>query len=90
MYRGVLCGLGAAHLDFGGNPDPPEGPTEARPGSPEKIRVMRERVSLSQAAHHPDDAGARSTDDMRRESERTAAAFARLAKRLGTAQKAAG
>jgi hypothetical protein len=90
QYRGVLCGLGAAHLDFGGNPDPPEQATEAPPGSPGKIRDMRGRAELGQALHHPDDAGARSTDEMRREAERTAAAFARLAQRLRTAQKAAG
>jgi len=34
---------------------PPESPTNARPGSEEKIRVLMERARLEQLLHHPDD-----------------------------------
>lgn len=38
-----------------GPPPPPE-PTDAQPGSPEKLAVMEQRMEAGYAPHHPDDA----------------------------------
>lgn len=41
--------------DFNGKATPCE-PTEALPGTPEKVRVLMERARLGQQLWHPDDA----------------------------------
>lgn len=33
-------------------PPPPETPTDARPGSPEKIEIMTQRLAAGQRLHH--------------------------------------
>ena len=42
--------------DFNGRAAAPAAPTEAAPGSPEKILVLMERARKRQALWHPDDA----------------------------------
>jgi len=42
--------------NFNGNPDLPPTPTDARPGSPEKIAILAERARMKQSLWHPDDA----------------------------------
>lgn len=43
--------------DFNGQAAAPSFPTDADPGSPEKIRIMRHRCKLKQGLHHDRDAG---------------------------------
>lgn len=45
--------------DFYGRAPLPESPTDAAPGSPEKVAVMAERASRGRALFHPRDAGAK-------------------------------
>jgi ribosomal protein L37E len=40
----------------GGHPPLPPTPTSARPGTPEKVRVMEQRARNHQSLWHPDDA----------------------------------
>lgn len=49
-------------------PPTPETPTAALPGSPEKVEVLRQRVSARQQLHHPADVTLRSarTDEVLR------------------------
>ena len=42
--------------DFAGQEDLPSQPTNARPGSPEKVAVLQERARLKQRLWHPLDA----------------------------------
>jgi hypothetical protein len=42
--------------DFNGRVPLPPAPTEAAPGSPEKVAVLMERARKRQALWHPDDA----------------------------------
>jgi hypothetical protein len=42
--------------DFNGRTARPADPTEAAPGSEDKIRVLMERASRGQSLWHPDDA----------------------------------
>ncbi len=43
------------HGNFNGNAPPPAFPTQALPGSPEKILVLEERARMKQCLWHPDD-----------------------------------
>ena len=43
--------------DFYGRSVLPSGPTDAAPGSPEKVAVLEERARLLQSLFHPEDAG---------------------------------
>ena len=49
-----LGGTGLA--DFYGRAPPPAFPTQALPGTPEKIALLGERARLQQSLWHPDDA----------------------------------
>src|SRR5262245_284257 len=42
--------------DFNGRAALPAAPTQAPPGSPEKVAVLEERARLRQSLWHPDDA----------------------------------
>jgi hypothetical protein len=42
--------------DFYGRAPPPAFPTQALPGTPEKIALLGERARLRQSLWHPDDA----------------------------------
>lgn len=42
--------------DYNGQGKRPATPTDAAPGSPEKIRILMERAQLRQELWHPDDA----------------------------------
>lgn len=42
-------------LDFYGHADEPEKPTDAKPGSEEKIRILAERAAKGQSLFHKDD-----------------------------------
>jgi len=42
--------------DFCGLAELPAVPTDARPGSPEKVAILQQRADLHQALWHPDDA----------------------------------
>jgi hypothetical protein len=42
--------------NFNGNVPLPAFPTEAIPGSPEKVAILQERARLKQGLWHPDDA----------------------------------
>lgn len=67
--------------------DMPDQPTQAMPGSKEKIAVMRERVAKRQVCFHPDDASARSELGCRAKNSEPAAVrrgrklFAELSRR---------
>ena len=37
------------------DPTEPETPTDTRPGSPEKIEIMAQRLAAGELLHHPDD-----------------------------------
>ncbi|XZE45975.1 hypothetical protein SH467x_001237 [Pirellulaceae bacterium SH467] len=50
--------------DYTGEPPEPATPTGARPGSFEKVQVMRERASRGEQLFHPQDA----TDPLLREN----------------------
>ena len=47
---------GAGLADFYGRAPPPAFPTQALPGTPEKIALLGERARLRQSLWHPDDA----------------------------------
>jgi hypothetical protein len=47
---------GGGLADFYGRAPPPVFPTQALPGTPEKIALLGERARLQQALWHPDDA----------------------------------
>lgn len=70
-YRGLCWGCGknpalfdlyprklsvlSRHEPHGPVPKMPENPTDARPGSEQKIQVMNQRFARGEAVFHPDD-----------------------------------
>jgi hypothetical protein len=58
------AGLGPEHYveDFYGEADLPPYPTQALPGSEEKIQILTERATHRVQLHHPLDAGPRAPD----------------------------
>lgn len=50
------CGRAwSKHIDHDCIPLDPDGPTDAKPGSPEKVAVMERRVENGWRVHHPGD-----------------------------------
>lgn len=53
----MKLGRRSTEQDFYGHLPPPEAPTDAAPGSPAKVAVMRRRLARGQSLYHPRDAG---------------------------------
>jgi len=56
LYPGTTSKFGRRGIDHAGRRRPAPAPTQALPGSPQKIAVLRERASLGLELWHSDDA----------------------------------